>query len=333
MNSLLVSYEFPPDCGGGGRVAASLADQLDGIGHDVDLVCGDGNYLRFPLRSWQTIRNTIASKEPDVVHGVFSLPSSVFLPGLAGLADVPLIVSVMGSDVYNPRRFQRIRPLLDRVNKHVLGAADAVVAPSWDLQQRVENLGVDCQRIPHGIETSAHAWRARERHDPVRILTVSRLAPGKNVDVAIDAVRELREVRDAELRICGDGSESAPVAAAADRHDWVDWRGWVEDTAPHYDWADLFLLPSQWEAFGLVYCEALASGLPVVAAPHGGPQDIVRPSVGELAEPSVEAQAQALNWVCADYNSYQAATEGYVADRFSADKMSRQYHNQYVKLC
>jgi glycosyltransferase involved in cell wall biosynthesis len=63
-----------------------------------------------------------------------------------------------------------------------------------------------------------------------------------------------------------------------------------------FEAADLFVMPSQAEAFGIAYLEAMASGLPVVAGDSGGVRDIVEDGVtGWVVRPTIEALAAALD--------------------------------------
>lgn len=337
IQPLISCYEWPSDeeCGGGGRVAAGLVEEFDELGHDP-LVHHDedsGHYLTFPLRSHSELASTVIDEQPDVLHAAFSLPTALLLPRIAQDQNIPLIITVMGSDIYNPERFTRVRPLLDRVNEFVLGHADAVVAPSRALKQRVEDISdVECMHIPHGIDPTRFEWQPKQLHDPVRILCVSRFADGKSLDLAIESVEQLREHVDAELRIVGDGQQRAWLERQYGHHDWLEMPGWADDVRPHYDWGDIFFLPSQWEAFGLVFCEALASGLPVVTTPNGGQRDIVSEELGALASPTQDAQTAALREVIEDYDQLQSATRGYVSQHYSRRRMAQRYNNLYIWL-
>jgi len=113
----------------------------------------------------------------------------------------------------------------------------------------------------------------------------------------------------------------------------MELTGYVEDLQPVFDDADLFFLPSQHEAFGVVFLEALAAGLPVVATDRGGSVDIISPEVGRLAPPTVQNQiVDALVEVADNYQTYQRATEGYIEARFSADQMAAEYEETFAEV-
>jgi phosphatidyl-myo-inositol dimannoside synthase len=120
---------------------------------------------------------------------------------------------------------------------------------------------------------------------PPRILTVSRLVPGerlKGVDVAIRAMPEiLRRVPEAQLDVIGDGPDRGHltrIAADLGVRNQVSFRGAVDHCTlvEAYRDADVFLLPSRTEGFGLVFLEAMAYGTPVVGLREGAVPEVVR---------------------------------------------------------
>ena len=336
MHSYHVSYEYPSitACGGGGRIVERLLQTLPrhDIGTDLYTDWTDGHFATFPVRHARPLRRQLRTHDPDIVHGHFSIPSSVLLPRYADAIDAPLVITVMGTDIYNPARFTQLRPLLDRVNGHILDGADLVVAPSQDLYRRVQPLTeTPVEHIAHGIDTDAFASAGNDGlHQPVRVLSLARLAPGKQIDTAIEAVATLRDDVAAVHRVVGDGDRRPHLEATYD-HDWLTFAGWAEDTLPHYEWADILLLPSAWEAFGLVFVEALAAGVPVVTTPTGGQRDIITDDVGALAAAEPAELADAMLGVLDTYDERQAQTRAR-ADRFDATTMAEQYAEVYERL-
>jgi glycosyltransferase involved in cell wall biosynthesis len=140
---------------------------------------------------------------------------------------------------------------------------------------RIWGRGVDTERfnpIHH-----RYAWRHRlsgGHSDAPLLLFAGRLAPEKRVDwlrPLLDAIPQIR------LAIVGDGPARAELEALFGDTPTV-FTGYLQDEALScaYAAADLFVFPSATETFGNVVTEAMASGLPVVAARAGGPVDHVR---------------------------------------------------------
>jgi glycosyltransferase involved in cell wall biosynthesis len=113
----------------------------------------------------------------------------------------------------------------------------------------------------------------------VRLGSVGRLHRNKGYDLLLDAAGLLRDRGvDFSLTIAGDGPERAALerqAAALRLTDRVALPGWVAEPAEALKDMDLFVLSSRVEPFGLVVIEAMAAGVPVVAADIGGPRDIL----------------------------------------------------------
>ena len=108
------------------------------------------------------------------------------------------------------------------------------------------------------------------------LLFVGRLVSVKGADLAVEALGRLRKRGiDTTLTICGDGPERDALEQQvrdADLEDSITFEGWTEpdELAAHYRRAELLLVPSRYEPFGIVALEAIASGCPVVAAETGG---------------------------------------------------------------
>jgi glycosyltransferase involved in cell wall biosynthesis len=336
----MVNYEWQgvtKNCGGGGRIGRVLADELRARGHEVTVVTdeADKHYLTFPARSYRRLSKTVRKVDPDVLHGQFAVPSSVLLPRLSRKYDVPLVVSVMGADVYDPTRYDLIRPLTDRAVNSVLQCADAVVAPSRDMQRRVhEKYNETCLKQWYGLPPDEWQWRPRTPSSRLQVLTVSRLVERKNLLLAHRTLAEARGAGlDLEWTVVGTGPLEERLGKRAGVCDWMHLTGYVEDLQPVFDDADVFFLPSKHEAFGVVFLEALAAGLPVVTSDHGGQTDIVGPEVGRLAPQECPgALAGAVAEVAENYRDYQRATEGYVEEHFSAHRMAAGYEELFNEV-
>ena len=151
------------------------------------------------------------------------------------------------------------------------------IVPSEDIAQNLRQDGFDNVRVlSHGVDCDLFNPRRRsaalreqwQASEATRVLLyVGRIAAEKNIPLAIDAWRALRDRGDnVRLVMVGDG----PMRAELEReYPEIVFAGVQtgEMLARHYASADMFLFPSQTETFGLVTLEAMASGLAVVAFP------------------------------------------------------------------
>ncbi len=117
------------------------------------------------------------------------------------------------------------------------------------------------------------------------VLFVGRLAPIKGIDRLLRAMTCLRPLKPIRLVIIGGDDHHTPESQDLQRlalelgvQDAVVFLGRVEheELPPYYCAADVVVLPSHYETFGLVALEALASGTPVVATPVGAMETILR---------------------------------------------------------
>jgi phosphatidylinositol alpha-1,6-mannosyltransferase len=187
-----------------------------------------------------------------------------------------------------------------------LAAADGVVAVSrFTRDLLVEAFGVPAAKvelISNGVDIGRFAQRPKsadlqrryDLRDNLVLLTVGRLYARKGVDRVIDALPAIRQ-RFPTIRylVVGDGPYRSSLEDAALRlgvRDAVIFAGAVVDTelADHYSLADLFVMANRampdgdTEGFGLVFLEANATGLAVVAGQAGGSVDAVTDGVNGL---------------------------------------------------
>lgn len=178
--------------------------------------------------------------------------------------------------------------LLALIRRAVFGSFDLLWATTPVYADRLtRGLGVGPERVllldnfvdlKHlsSIGASRAACGAARPERPLRLLSVARLNPLKGVDVCIAALGMLRDLP-VRLRIVGSGSaeyeeELRRCAGALGVADRVEFAGPVpnHELGREYEAADLFVLASRSEAFGIVLLEAMAAGLPVVATRVGG---------------------------------------------------------------
>jgi len=188
-------------------------------------------------------------------------------------------------------------PLAWRYAEFCARPLERVIVTSSDMQRRLARrnfprlelvpLGVNLDLFRPGLEK-------RERPaglDPDRplVLYVGRLSPEKDIEVLLRAHRLLHRECGSQLLIVGAGPLGRVARRFARRQPGVVYLGpcdYGEELADLYRAADVVAVPGRNEAFCLVVLEALACGLPVVAAEQGGPSVLLAPSgLGHLARP------------------------------------------------
>lgn len=289
--AFLSSTPGNPTEGSGTYVALKgLLHGLAGLGLDVT-VRPLGARTRFHTFDRWRYNASVALRPPeaDVVVGV-DLDGFLW----ARRRRRPFVVALKGV-IADERRHERgwVRALLgiqarwERTNAR---RADRIVAPSRYAAGVAGALyGVPAARvtvIPEPIDLAG--WRARlaaarhhRRDDRPTVLAVARMYPRKRLGDLLRAAAILRErVRDLRVRIVGKGPEFERVQrlrAALGLQGTVDLLGDVSaaELAVEYVRARVFCLPTVQEAFGIVFAEAMAAGLPVVACRAGAVPEVV----------------------------------------------------------
>lgn len=247
---------------------------------------------RRPLRALQRFK-------PDVVvaggGGIWSSPTNIAVLAARrrrGWAFVPW----WGS-------FTRPRPTLPRrvANpwvKAFMRASDAWLVYGTRQARDVIQLGADPDRVviaPITPLEPEHAPASRDGRTAAttRFLFVGRLIERKGLDVLLEAVRA---VSGCELWVAGDGPLRPMLAAAAAQDDRIRLLGHTAGRAlaEAYREADVLVVPSLYEPWGLVVHEGLAYGLPVIATDQvGAADDLVQPGVNGEIVPAGSAAALA----------------------------------------
>ena len=201
------------------------------------------------------------------------------------------------------------------LSRWALRSADVCVAVSTYTHALLDRTGGDVSHvvvIPPGIEVAAGAG-ALPVTQRASVVAVGRMAePYKGFDVLLQAWATVaNSCPDAELVLIGDGAERPALERAAEGLPRVRFLGAVdaETRDRHLDQARVFALPSRTsadgrvgEGFGIVYLEAAARGVPVVAANEGGATDAVADGrTGHLVDPrDATAVAEAICALLAD---------------------------------
>lgn len=169
---------------------------------------------------------------------------------------------------------------LDAREWETLGAADAVIATSPSAAARLVNHhGLTCDRVHVAAPGTDMAPLAHGTDGVSHVVCVAALTHGKGQDVLVDALAGVPELRcDLVGPLRRDPDYVAKVRARIERHGLGDR---VRLTGPRtgaalaraYADADLFVLPSRHETYGMVVTEALARALPVVATTAGALPD------------------------------------------------------------
>lgn len=294
--AFLDSWYGDPAVGSGSTVGiGGLAGGLRRLGHQVDHVRprgGSAGGLAARLRYNLTIARRLCAEDYDIVVG-FDLDGCL-LPrrdeSRTGRRP-PYVVALKGI-LADEARFEtgltraRLKALSLLERRNAQGADLTAVTSRYSREIAISRYGLRPDRVavvPEGIELEYWLEPAPlPERDPPRILSVARQYPRKNTVTLLQAMVEVRErVPGAECRIVGAGPELDRLRSLAGRlhlETCVSFLGALpRDTAVRSEFrnATVFCLPSLQEGFGIVFLEAMASGLPIVASRDAAVPEVV----------------------------------------------------------
>jgi N-acetyl-alpha-D-glucosaminyl L-malate synthase BshA len=370
MNIGMVCY---PTHGGSGVVASELAIGLAHKGHTIHVV----SYAPpFRLRTFHPniiIHEVEPAAYPLFKYPSYELGLAAMLVELAERHHLEIIhahyavphaaSAYLAKQIFNSRRLKTLTtlhgtditlvgadPSYRRVVKFAIEQSDGVTAVSRYLKDQTIAL-FDIRReirvIPNFIDPARPALNrglcSRESFAPkgeTILMHASNFRPVKRVSDVVQIFARVRDRIPAKLLLVGDGPERPLIQKlvtelnlASDVH----FLGEQDQLEPLFFCADLFLLPSEQESFGLTALEAMNCGVPVIATDIGGlPEVVVHGEtgylfpVGDIA--SMASRAVSLLADPAAFSRLKAAARLRAATHFDAARVIPQYEAFYEDL-
>jgi L-malate glycosyltransferase len=362
-----------PTYGGSGAVATELGIALASRGHEVHFITYQQPFRlpsflpriyfhevdvgRYPLFEYPPYDLALAVRMHEVVntHGLDLLHVHYAIPHATSAwiaremlreagSDVKVITTLHGTDITIVGQDRSFHP----ITKFSIEKSDRITAVSQYLREQTFKAfgctGCEVDVIynfidPDVYDRSKYPPLLREQLNSGRrvLMHVSNFRPVKRVRDIVRIYARVREAVPSVLVMVGDGPDRVEAEAEAralgvDRD--VHFLGKIDVVAPLLAGADLFLLPSQSESFGLSALEALASGTPVVGSRAGGLVEVVKEGeTGALREiGDIDAMAAASIEILTDRDLWQAMSREAAADaraRFSRDDIVQQYEALY----
>ena len=362
-----------PTYGGSGAVAPELGIALASRGHEVHFITYQQPFRlpsflpriyfhevdvgRYPLFEYPPYDLALAVRMHEVVktHGLDLLHVHYAIPHATSAwiaremlretsSDVKVITTLHGTDITIVGQDPSFHP----ITKFSIEKSDRITAVSQFLRQETFHAfgctACDVKVIYNFIDPAIYDRAIyppilREQLNGERrvLMHVSNFRPVKRVVDIIRVFARVCQTLPSVLVMVGDGpdrvaAETEARALGVDRD--VHFLGKIDAVAPLLAGADLFLLPSQSESFGLSALEALASGAPVVGSRTGGLVEVVKEGVtGALCDVGdVDAMAAASLEILSDRERWKTMSDAAALDaraRFSRDDIVRQYELLY----
>lgn len=257
--------------------------------------------VRNSLKLLATARKEARAFHPDIIffHSTFTLPAMAALRLMRVKAKFVYCAHGWAANRYPSSSLKH--HVVKFFEKHLVRFCDVVVNISGNDLRFAQQAGYKGAHIV--IENAVEdlpdgAQEARQtRGDRINLLFVGRFDRQKGLDILLKSFNNAVEERpDLSLSVIGD-AVLADLPPDFENPANVRFHGWIDNDriAQHYANADLLVVPSRWEGFGLIVAEAMRSGTPAMVSDRGNLPDIVEAGkTGYVVPLSVPALTQAL---------------------------------------
>jgi N-acetyl-alpha-D-glucosaminyl L-malate synthase BshA len=362
-----------PTVGGSGIVATELAKQLVHRGHEIHVISSEMPFRlnmfmeniyfhqvdtpAYPLFKEPPYLLSLANKLVevhrlvglDIIHAHYAVPhatAAYLAREMIGPGGPKIVTTLHGTDI----TLMGADPSFSEIIAFSINRSDAVTAVSRSLRaDTYRNLPVsrEIEVIYNFLECAE--WRPTKvpglctrlaANDEKIIVHMSNFRKVKRTEDVIQTFAWIAESMPARLILIGDGPEMKTCSNLVNKlglRDRVLFMGNQEQVIPLLSVADLFLLPSEHESFGLAALEAMACGTPVIASDTGGvPEVVVDGETGYLcAVGDVESMAaKAINLLRDPimHSEFSDASIRRVQTTFCAPRIVAQYEDLYRKV-
>jgi len=362
-----------PTYGGSGIVATELGIELAERGHEVHFVTyanpirlsaesprlhyHEVEVTNYPLFQFPPYALALASRmvevaesaKLDLLHVHYAIPHSISAMLASQMLDgrLPFITTLHGTDVTLVGNDPSYFP----ITKFAIDRSPGVTTISEYLRKRT----VDVFGVTNGIRVipnfvNCDLYRVvqddglRIRYAPPDEKILIHLSNFRPVKRPLDCIRilaRLNKTIPSRLLMVGDGPERSPCELLARElgvKDRVEFLSKQLQVAPLLALADVFLLPSEQEGFGLAALEAMACGVPTVASDVGGIPELITPGEDGMLCPvgDTDAMTDACAALLGDADRYETvagAARQTALTRFCASKIIPRYEEYYREVC
>ena len=362
-----------PVVGGSGIVATELGMLLAARGHQVHFISYQlpfrldqfrENVLfhqvdvsSYPLFKYPPYTLSLAAKMADVVcrwkldllHVHYAIPhaTAAFLAKqIAGDCKIKVVTTLHGTDITlvgSERSFFEITKFSVEISDGITTVSEALrkqTVEMFDIKKPIAVIPnfVDIDHFKPGVRHCSRRTFAAE--DEVIMMHASNFRPVKRIPDVIEIFRRVREKVKTKLVLVGDGPEMSLAEHLIGQHglnDEVMLLGNQDSIATILPIADLFVLPSQTESFGLSALEAMSCGVPAMVSDTGGLPELVTNGVDGFLLPvgDVGAMSEAAIALLSDkgkLTTMKEAARNTAVTRFSADRMVPLYEEYYLRV-
>lgn len=276
--------------------------------------------------------------KPDIIHAHFTGSAYSAVKALKKY-DIPIVMTEHNSGITE----RVINPDLKALASFTYPKCNKVIVVSPSLQHSLRSIfNQESLYIPNIVDVEAFTIKRPESDlgDYFTMVSIGGLIPRKGMDLLIQQFAAFnRKIINSKLIIFGEGPERKALEQLIEElkvSEHVKLMGLRsrEEIAPILSNSDVFVLTSKNETFGVVYIEALACGVPVIATTCGGPEGFVHEGNGMLIPVDDEkALLEAMNTMYDKASTYdRAKIAAEIREKFSPDSVAEQLEEIYKEL-
>ncbi len=319
-------------------------DSIDGVKtYDFHLYAKKPSTLFKPLAyAWWASRSISMArklKRPDIIHLHGASMRGSWVSKLAAEWNIPFVIT----EHTGPWSAISDRQLIFKAVSKSFHKAAGVWPVSNHLKIEMIDSGITDKLSPLGnpVDTDLFSPRATPLASTKRVLFVGRLDPFKGGLKTLKAFHQLeKDGFEFTLTIAGDGVEADAIQAYIDEHKLENKVFFLRGKLDRTEMRNLFhessflVFPSEFESFGLVGAEAMATGLPVVLSDRTGPLDYSTPENSIQVDPfSIDSIAQGINEMARRLDAFhpeQIRKE--IVSKFGFDVYGREVSRRYREI-
>lgn len=361
-----------PSLGGSGVVATELGKLLAERGHEIHFITNSipfrlgkfhrnifyhevevSNYyvFRYPpydLSLASKMHQVAQLQKLDILHVHYAVPHAIcaFLAKQMSGSELKVVTTLHGTDITVLAQDESLKDII----RLGIRESDAVTAVSADLIREtrelldvVEPIDLTYNFVDKRVYYPRGCSDLRREYadiDEKVLMHISNFRPVKRTQDVVEVFARVHKKIPAKLLLVGEGPDLPRIQAkiqAMGLSDRVHFLGKQEDVAHVISMADLLLLPSEKESFGLVALEAMACGVPTIGSTAGGIPELVQHGRTGFLSPIGQVESMADNAIklLTDremYHSFRKACIERAHTEFCDKRITNQYERIYYRV-
>ncbi|MFP7477373.1 N-acetyl-alpha-D-glucosaminyl L-malate synthase BshA [Terribacillus saccharophilus] len=373
MKKLKIGITCYPTLGGSGVIATELGKKLAKKGHDIHFITSSVPFRldmllpnvffhevemsHYPVFQYPPYDLVLANKmaevideeQLDILHVHYAVPHAIcaILAKAIAKRDVKIVTTLHGTDITVLGIDNGLRKMI----VHAIEESDVVTAVSQSLVQQTREMldvtspiDVVYNFVDEEVYRPADVRDIRQQfgiEENEKVLVhISNFRKVKRVQDVVQVFSYVQEKLPAKLMLIGDGPEYSDILRDVQQRgleDKVLFLGKQNNVAALLNMADIMLLPSEKESFGLVLLEAMACGVPCIGTDVGGIPEVIEHGkngfITQLGD--VEQMGAFAMDLLTDEKLWQRFSESsihYAAENFHSDQIVSQYETIYEEV-